>query len=97
MAPTEQKALFLDKAGAPFAFRLGTLPIPTPGNGEILIKIHTAALNPADAILAQTGLFIRSWPYVLGSDGSGVVEELGEGVTGYAVGDRVYVLILHCY
>jgi len=72
-------------------FELGTRPIPTPGAGQLLIKILAAALNPVDVYIQKVGYIVDRYgfPAVPGSDGAGVVEEIGEGVQGWTVGDRV--------
>ena len=86
-----QKALFLsNKLTEPDGkFFIGTKDIPEPGPGCILVEVHAAALNPADWIMADTGYFIPEWPFVLGYDAAGIVKKLGEGVTSFAVGDKV--------
>lgn len=89
MAPAEHRALVFEAKATPPTIK--TLPTPKPAKGEVLIKVHSAALNPVDAFNAQTGMLIKNWPTLLGYDGSGVVEEVGEGVTTFAKGDRVCV------
>lgn len=67
-------------------------PTPVPGPGEILIRVEAAALNPLDAALvvgAMREMMPIEHPFVVGMDASGVVEAVGEGVTGYAAGDAV--------
>lgn len=84
-----QKALFLtEKFGK---FSVGTTTIPRPGPGEILIKVHSAALNPVDWKIQKYGIFIEEFPTILGTDIAGDVEEVGEGVVDFQKGDRVYV------
>lgn len=51
--------------------------------------MRAAALNPADWLLRDLGLWIKDWPTILGWDAAGVVVEVGEGVRSVAVGDRV--------
>ncbi|KIY72497.1 GroES-like protein [Cylindrobasidium torrendii FP15055 ss-10] len=64
-------------------------PIPKPGPGQLLVKIHSAGLNPLDWTMAGFGIFIKKFPQVLGSDYAGEVIEVGEGVSGWAKGDRL--------
>ncbi|KAJ5623013.1 hypothetical protein N7490_011618 [Penicillium lividum] len=61
-------------------FVLQARPTPKPGPGEILIAIKSVALNPADIIMRDTGLFIPTYPTVIGFDMAGVVLEVGENV-----------------
>ncbi len=82
---SEQKALLLEKAKGPFV--VGSIPIPKPTPGHILVKVKAAALNPVDWKI-QTEEFIK-YPAVLGSDIAGDVEELGEGVEGFSKGDKM--------
>ena len=87
MAPSTQKALLLDaKFGK---FDVDTIPVPKPGPGEVLVKIQAVALNPADWKVQKHGILANKFPAVLGLDIAGDVEELGEGVTDFKIGDRV--------
>ena len=87
MAPSTQKALILyEKFGN---LSVGTLPVPKPGSGEILIKVKAAALNPADWKIRKYGVVVETFPAILGLDIAGDVEEIGEGVTDFQKGDRV--------
>jgi NADPH:quinone reductase-like Zn-dependent oxidoreductase len=69
------------------------LPVPEPGPGEILIRLHAAGVNPFDWKVidgALEGVVPHAFPLVLGSDGAGVVERAGAGATRFRPGDRVY-------
>lgn len=74
------------------------LPKPTPGAGEILVKLRAAGVNPLDWKIAD-GTFQpaqpHTFPLILGVDGAGTVEAVGPGVTGFSVGDGVYGQFLH--
>jgi NADPH:quinone reductase len=73
--------------------RLGEVPDPKPGPGQILIRTLYAALNPADAFLAQAQYPAKPpLPHILGRDGVGEVLALGEAVDNVKVGDKVAVL-----
>ncbi|PFH50023.1 hypothetical protein AMATHDRAFT_75844 [Amanita thiersii Skay4041] len=87
MAPSQQKALFLDSKFGKFI--LDTTDVPKPGPGEILVKVKAAALNPLDWKIQKYGVFIEKFPAILGSDMAGEIKQLGEGVTGFVVGDKV--------
>ena len=87
MAP-QQKALFLTtKLGE---FKLGERHVPAAGKGQLLVKNEATALNPVDWKIQKQGWFIESYPALFGIDIAGAVVEVGEGVTGFAKGDRVY-------
>ena len=84
------RALYLPASGE--QPRLADLPIPTPGPDEVLLRVLAAGLNPLDNHIADGALeqmMEHRYPLVLGRDASGVVEAVGEGVTGIAVGDEV--------
>jgi NADPH:quinone reductase-like Zn-dependent oxidoreductase len=89
MSPQKQKALFLESKQGRFV--VGERDVPEPSKGQLLVKIHAAALNPIDYKIQQTGVFVEKFPAVLGVDMAGVVEDVGEGVQDYVTGDKVYV------
>ncbi|HEY6238112.1 MAG TPA: NADP-dependent oxidoreductase [Thermoplasmata archaeon] len=74
------------------------LPKPTPAEGEILVRLSAAGVNPFDWKIAD-GVAETDRPHVfpliLGVDGAGVVEEVGAGTKRFAVGDGVYGSFLH--
>ncbi|PIL36596.1 hypothetical protein GSI_00285 [Ganoderma sinense ZZ0214-1] len=72
-------------------YHVDSRPIPTPGPGQLLVKIAASALNPVDWKLQDWGLFKEKYPRTLGNDGAGTVEAVGSEVTGFAEGDRVIV------
>ncbi|KAI0656639.1 GroES-like protein [Cubamyces menziesii] len=83
-----QKALILPAEGA--QWQLGESPIPTPGPKDVLVKLAATALNPLDWKIRTLGAFlISSYPFVGGSDGAGIVEEVGSEVSHFTQGDRV--------
>jgi NADPH:quinone reductase-like Zn-dependent oxidoreductase len=72
---------------------LADLPDPEPGPGEVLVRVHAAGMNPFDWKVAEgalRGVVEHPFPLVMGSDGAGIVERLGDGVDIFVVGDRVY-------
>ncbi|EIM91260.1 GroES-like protein [Stereum hirsutum FP-91666 SS1] len=85
--PSTQTALLLSAPGTPFT--VSTRAVPVPGAGQVLIKVHAAALNPIDAMMQKAGHLFTEWPAVAGNDGAGEVVALGEGVHEVQVGDRV--------
>ncbi len=84
------KALLLDSIGPVGDLRVGDLPLPEPGAGEIRVEVKAVSLNPVDYKLAGRGHENWSWPHVLGLDVAGVVDAVGDGVEEWSVGDRVF-------
>jgi NADPH2:quinone reductase len=83
------KAVFIEQYGGPEALHYGDFPQPAPGKGEALVRISHSGVNFIDTY-HRTGLYkLPSLPAVIGSEASGIVEQLGEGVTGLKPGDRV--------
>src|SRR3954470_19025372 len=84
------KAVRIHAFGGPEAMRYEDAPRPAPKAGEVLVKVHAAAANPADYKMAS-GLFgPLPFPFTLGLDFSGTVEALGPGVTKWKIGDAVF-------
>src|ERR1044071_8401414 len=86
-------AVRIHSYGGPEVLSYEEAPRPTPGPGEVLIRVHATSVNPFDAA-ARNG-YMHSWfnysfPLTLGTDVSGVIEEVGEGVTTVSMGDAVY-------
>jgi NADPH:quinone reductase-like Zn-dependent oxidoreductase len=74
--------------GGPDVLRVEEVPDPVAGPGEVLVRLRAASLNHLD-VWVRKGLPSVPKPRILGADGAGVVEALGDGVSGLAVGDRV--------
>jgi NADPH:quinone reductase-like Zn-dependent oxidoreductase len=71
--------------------------LPTPGAGEVRVRVRAASLNGFDLSVASgrlKGMMEHEFPVVLGKDFAGEVDALGEGVEGYAVGDRVFGVVM---
>ncbi|HSS75989.1 MAG TPA: alcohol dehydrogenase catalytic domain-containing protein, partial [Thermoanaerobaculia bacterium] len=84
------KALCFDCFGAADVLDYRDLPDPRPGAGELLVRMRAIGLNFADVYRRQGKYHLQGDPpWVLGYEGAGVVESLGEGVSGFAAGDRV--------
>lgn len=85
-------AIVLAEYGPPSALQLRTLPDPSPGPNQIVVRMAGASLNPVDwkqrsgALRAYMPLTL---PAILGRDASGTVTAVGPGVTGFKAGDRV--------
>lgn len=84
------KAAFFARYGGPDVLQYGELPDPVPQAGEVLVDVHAASVNAADWKVRAGSSPAPHLPYVLGRDFSGVVAALGQGVTGFAVGDPVF-------
>jgi NADPH:quinone reductase len=82
------KAVFIEQTGGIDAMRYGDFPAPQPGPGEVLVKIAYSGVNFIDTY-HRSGLYKLPLPAVIGSEASGTVEKLGEGVAGFKLGDRV--------
>ncbi|MBO2448540.1 NADP-dependent oxidoreductase [Actinomadura barringtoniae] len=83
------KAARFSRFGGPEVLEIVDLPDPHPGPGEVRIAVRAAGVNPSDWKKRQ-GLMDPELPQTLGYEAAGVVDELGEGVTDTAVGDRVF-------
>lgn len=82
------RAIQVTTAGSPDVLELVELPDPVPGRGEVLVRVAAAGVNFIDTY-RRGGVYPMPFPHVVGSEGSGVVEALGEGVDDVAVGDHV--------
>jgi NADPH:quinone reductase-like Zn-dependent oxidoreductase len=76
--------------GGPDVLVLEEVPDPTPAPGQVLIRLQASALNHLD-VWIRKGLPSVPKPRILGADGAGVVEALGEGVDGFAPGEAVVI------
>ncbi len=84
-----------DAYGSPAVLRLREFPDPEPGPDQVLIRARAAGVGPGDCKTRQGRLqqhFSIEFPKITGRDGTGVIERLGAGVTGFAPGDRVAFL-----
>jgi NADPH2:quinone reductase len=82
------KAIRIDGFGGPEALRLAEVSDPSPGPGEIVVRLAAAGLNFID-VYHRTGLYPNPLPLVPGMEGAGTVEAAGPGVTLFRAGDRV--------
>ncbi|PHH90657.1 hypothetical protein CDD83_3020 [Cordyceps sp. RAO-2017] len=84
-----QTAVFVTEIGKPVV--RGSRPVPSPSNGQVLVKVTTTGLNALDALGRNYGLLIQeTLPAVLGADVAGVVAEVGPDVTTFKQGDRIF-------
>ena len=87
------KPMVMDDYGGPEVLELRELADPVAGDGQVLVHIHAASVNPVDWKLREgqrRDAIEIPLPHILGLDFSGVVAALGAGVTGLAVGDEVF-------
>jgi NADPH:quinone reductase-like Zn-dependent oxidoreductase len=84
------KAIRIHEDGGPEVLRYEDAPDPEVGPGEVLIRLRAASLNRLD-LWVRKGLPSVPKPRILGADGAGTVEALGEGVDGLEVGQRVVI------
>ncbi|MDR0787501.1 MAG: quinone oxidoreductase [Gemmatimonadota bacterium] len=82
------KAIQVRQPGGPEALEYVDVPQPEPGTGQAVVRIEAAGINFID-IYHRTGLYPLPIPFTPGSEGAGVVEAVGPGVTEVQVGDRV--------
>ncbi len=82
------KAIQISETGGPEVLKWAEVPVPTPGPGEVLIKVAAAGVNFIE-IYFREGRYKAPLPFIPGSEASGTVEKLGPGVEGFAVGDPV--------
>lgn len=87
------KAVWYDRQGpAAEVLQFGELPTPRPGPGEVRVRLHASAVNPADANRRGGRLHGMEFPRIIpNSDGAGVIDAVGEGVEAERLGERVWL------
>jgi NADPH2:quinone reductase len=91
------KAIVIHEAGGPDKLRIEQVPEPTPGPADLLVDVDAAGLNFIDTY-QRSGLYPLAFPFTPGVEGAGTVAAVGDGVTGFSVGDRVgWVGVLGTY
>ncbi|GGN57519.1 oxidoreductase [Streptomyces albiflavescens] len=83
------RAAQFSRFGGPEVLEIVDLPDPHPGAGEIRIKVRAAGINASDWKKRQ-GLMDQELPQTLGYEAAGIVDEMGDDVSGVTVGDRVF-------
>lgn len=83
------KALYLEQADGVESVRVADVETPTPKAGEVRIAVKAASLNHREMFIARGQYPGMTLPTTLGCDGAGIVDMVGEGVTGASVGDEV--------
>ena len=82
------KAVRVHEFGGPEAMSYEEVPTPSPGEGQVLVKLAASGLNYID-VYQRTGLYPNALPYTLGLEGSGTVAGVGAGVVAFKEGDPV--------
>lgn len=85
------KAIRAHAFGEPDVLQLDEVDDPVPGPGEVVIDVRAAGVNPADTYM-RTGVYaiVPDLPYTPGGDAAGVISAVGDGVTEFSIGDRVF-------
>jgi NADPH:quinone reductase-like Zn-dependent oxidoreductase len=78
--PASMKAVRQHRPGRSLVIE--SVPVPVPGKGEVLVKMHAAPLNPSDLSLLKGGYLERNYPFIPGLEGSGMVVKSGGGLIG---------------
>ena len=89
------KAAVLHEYGGPSKLKYEDFPDPQPGAGEVLVRVEAAGINPVDWKMRSGEAkerFPVNFPGILGRDLAGIVRDVGEGVTDFKQGDRVFAL-----
>jgi NADPH:quinone reductase-like Zn-dependent oxidoreductase len=94
------KAVQLHEFGGPQVLRYEDAPRPIASAGDVLVRVHAASINPPDLYLRDGFRALPpewqpepSFPLILGTDISGIVAAVGDGVSGFSVGDEVYAMV----
>lgn len=86
------QAILVRAFGGPEVLVLENVPDPQAGPGQLRVRIHAVGVNPYDTYMRAGGYAVSPpLPYIPGADAAGVVDQVGEGVDGWAVGRRVYI------
>ena len=96
------RAMWRDRYGGPAELVLKEVPVPVPGDGDLLVKVHAAALNRSDwenltgsPVYARMQSPLKPGTRILGTDLAGEVMTVGKDVQGFSVGDRVIADVMY--
>ena len=96
--PGMMKAVVFNRTGGPEVLEYASMPTPQPGPGEVVVQVACAGVNPADW-KNREGMLARFRPYVfpciIGFDAAGIVAAVGEGVSDFQPGSRVFTPTNH--
>ena len=85
------KSIRVHEFGGPEVLKLEDVSEPTPGPGQVLVRIDAIGVNPVETYIRAGKYGPNQFPFTPGTDAGGVAEELGEGVKSISRGDRVYI------
>lgn len=85
------KAIRVHEAGDPSVLKLEEIETPAPGAGQVLVRLHAVGINPVDTYFRSGKYPLPPVPYTPGNDGAGIIEAVGDEVTNWKPGDRVYL------
>lgn len=86
------QAILAREFGGPDVLKIEDIPDPVAGRGQVRVRVHAIGVNPYDTYMRAGGYAIKpDLPYTPGADAAGVVDQVGDGVTRWKTGDRVYV------
>ena len=80
----------VSRFGGPEVMEWCDLPVPEPGPGEVLVKVHASGVNFAETRMRAGTYAGQELPFVMGMEAAGIVAALGKGVTGFEPGQRVF-------
>lgn len=90
------KAVLSEAPGGPETLRICDVPDPVPVAGQLLVRVRACAINYPDVLIIEDKYqFKPPRPFAPGGEIAGIVEAVGEGVTGWAAGDRLIAMIGH--
>ncbi|TPW70788.1 NADP-dependent oxidoreductase [Schumannella sp. 10F1B-5-1] len=92
MSSSTDRAVRFHRLGDVDALQLDTVETPRPGPGEVRVRVITAGINPVDwkIVVGSSSRYTPSLPSINGNDFAGVIDDLGDGVTSWSIGDRVF-------
>ena len=85
------KAAYVRQTGGPDAIEVGELPEPQPARGQVLLRVGAVSVNPIDTYVRSGAVAVDlPVPFIIGCDAAGTVEAIGDQVSGFSIGDRVW-------
>jgi len=94
--PETYRAVMLTKKGGPEVLQVVELPVERPGPDQLRIRVRAAGVGSTDLVMLTGGyMFAPKIPFVPGYEIAGVVDQIGSGVSGFAIGQRVAALTVY--